>query len=182
MIKHLRREFPDWSGKLGDDHVVDLGVLGKISDTALTGDTAITFKKTVCRIRLCQGVICVLHLCRRPRLSPRYSSSRRRHVRNRLLGLSRLPRQQFKALQVTLSLGMERRFVIHTPLMWIDKAATWALAQELGGDALVEIVTKKRTPAISANHDAPLGLRFRGACPACELRRRGWEAFAGDQA
>src|SRR6516225_8783421 len=45
VIERLRREFPDWSGKLGDDHVVDLGVLGKISDTALTGDTAIAFEK-----------------------------------------------------------------------------------------------------------------------------------------
>jgi 7-cyano-7-deazaguanine synthase len=45
-----------------------------------------------------------------------------------------------KAMQVALSLGLDRRLVVDTPLMWIDKAATWALAQELGGDALVRLI------------------------------------------
>ena len=85
-----------------------------------------------------------------------------------------------KALQATLSLGMDHRFVIHTPLMWRDKAATWALAQALGGDPLVQLVLEE-------THSCYLGDRaYRhawgygcGDCPACELRRAGWEAFAG---
>jgi 7-cyano-7-deazaguanine synthase len=88
-----------------------------------------------------------------------------------------------KALQATLSLGMDHRFVIHTPLMWRDKAATWALAKELGGDALVELILEE-------THSCYLGDRAHrhtwgygcGDCPACELRRRGWETFAGNQA
>ena len=88
-----------------------------------------------------------------------------------------------KALQATLTLGMDHRFVIHTPLMWRDKAATWALAHGLGGDALVELLLEE-------THSCYLGDRAHrhswgygcGDCPACELRRRGWEAFAGDQA
>ena len=87
-----------------------------------------------------------------------------------------------KALQATLSLGMDHRFVIHTPLMWRDKAATWALAHVLGGDALVELILEE-------THSCYLGDRAHrhswgygcGDCPACELRRRGWEAFAGDR-
>ena len=85
-----------------------------------------------------------------------------------------------KALQVAINLGMERRFVLHTPLMWRDKAATWALAARLGGTALVEAV---RTDT----HSCYLGDRSTlhewgygcGSCPACELRRRGWEQWHG---
>jgi 7-cyano-7-deazaguanine synthase len=84
-----------------------------------------------------------------------------------------------KALQVTLSLGMDHRFVIHTPLMWRDKRATWELAQRLGGRALVELVREE-------THSCYRGDRSRrhpwgsgcGDCPACALRRAGWEAFS----
>jgi 7-cyano-7-deazaguanine synthase len=88
-----------------------------------------------------------------------------------------------KALQATLSLGMDHRFVIHTPLMWRDKAATWAMAQSLGGNALVELIREE-------THSCYLGDRTRhhawgygcGDCPACQLRRNGWEVFAGRDA
>jgi 7-cyano-7-deazaguanine synthase len=87
-----------------------------------------------------------------------------------------------KALQATLSLGTERRFVIHTPLMWRDKAATWALAQKLGGSALVELIREE-------THSCYLGDRSRchdwgygcGECPACALRRAGWEKYARER-
>jgi 7-cyano-7-deazaguanine synthase len=88
-----------------------------------------------------------------------------------------------KALQATLSLGMDHRFVIHTPLMWRDKAATWELARALGGAALVELVREE-------THSCYLGDRAHrhswgygcGDCPACGLRRAGWEAFASRHA
>ena len=87
-----------------------------------------------------------------------------------------------KSLQVTLNLGMDRRFVLHTPLMWLDKAATWALAETLGGPALVELLRIE-------THSCYLGDRTRlhewgygcGSCPACELRRRGWDSYAADR-
>ena len=83
-----------------------------------------------------------------------------------------------KALQVALNLGMERRFVLHTPLMWIDKAQTWALAEALGGRPLVDLVVEE-------SHTCYLGERGTrhawgygcGACPACSLRAKGWKAF-----
>ena len=85
-----------------------------------------------------------------------------------------------KALQVTLNLGMARRFVLHTPLMWIDKAGTWKLAEELGGRALVELVREETHSCYlgdrSRRHDWGYGC---GACPACELRRRGYERYVG---
>ena len=83
-----------------------------------------------------------------------------------------------KAMQLALNLGMQRRFVLETPLMWRDKAATWELAQALGGDALVELIRTE-------THSCYLGDRSRlhawgygcGACPACELRANGWQRW-----
>ncbi len=87
-----------------------------------------------------------------------------------------------KALQVALNLGMERRFVLHTPLMWIDKAATWKLAADLGGAALVDRIREE-------THTCYLGDRTHrhewgygcGECPACELRRKGWNEFVANE-
>jgi 7-cyano-7-deazaguanine synthase len=83
------------------------------------------------------------------------------------------------ALQVALNLGMERRFVLHTPLMWLDKAATWKLAADLGGAALVDLIRDE-------THTCYLGDRAHrhawgygcGECPACDLRRKGWVEYA----
>ena len=83
-------------------------------------------------------------------------------------------------MQLALSLGLDTRLQIETPLMWLDKAATWALAQQLGGSALVELIRRE-------THTCYLGIRGElhdwghgcGSCPACELRRRGWQAFEG---
>jgi 7-cyano-7-deazaguanine synthase len=83
-----------------------------------------------------------------------------------------------KALQVALNLGMERRFVLHTPLMWIDKAQTWRLALDLGGDGLVDLV-------VEATHTCYLGDRSHrhpwgygcGECPACRLRADGFQGY-----
>jgi 7-cyano-7-deazaguanine synthase len=83
-----------------------------------------------------------------------------------------------KAMQLALSLGMDRRFLVETPLMWIDKAATWALAQQLGGPALVDLI-------VEHTHTCYLGDREHrhewgygcGTCPACELRLRGWQRW-----
>ena len=83
-----------------------------------------------------------------------------------------------KALQVTLGLGMATRFVIHTPLMWIDKAATWALARDLGGDPLVDLIGEHTHSCYlgdrATRHDWGYGC---GTCPACDLRRNGWSRF-----
>jgi len=75
---------------------------------------------------------------------------------------------------------MDHRFVIHTPLMWRDKAATWALADALGGDALVELIVEETHSCYlgDRSHRHPWGYGC-GQCPACELRGRGWRAFAG---
>jgi 7-cyano-7-deazaguanine synthase len=83
-----------------------------------------------------------------------------------------------KSLQTTLALGMGRRFALHTPLMWRDKAASWQMAEDLGGEALVELVRHD-------THTCYLGVRGQphawgygcGKCPACDLRSRGYNLY-----
>jgi 7-cyano-7-deazaguanine synthase len=85
-----------------------------------------------------------------------------------------------KAMQLALSLGMDKRFLIETPLMWIDKAATWALAQSLGGQPLVDLI-------VEHTHTCYLGDREHrhawgygcGECPACVLRANGYAKHIG---
>ena len=184
VIERLRREFPDWSAKLGIDHIVDLGVLGEISDTALTGSTVIAFEHSGLPNTFVPGRNLVF-------FTFAAAIGYRRGARHLVGGMCETDYSGYpdcrddtlKALQATLSLGMDHRFVIHTPLMWRDKAATWALAHTLGGDALVELILEE-------THSCYLGDRVQrhswgygcGDCPACELRRRGWEAFARDKA
>jgi 7-cyano-7-deazaguanine synthase len=180
VMVRLRREFSEWDRKLGEDHVVDLSVLGRISDTAMTRETAIAFAQSGLPNTFVPG---------RNLLFFTFAAAvgYRRDTRHLVGGMCETDYSGYpdcrddtlKALQATLSLGMDHRFVIHTPLIWRDKAATWALAQALGGDPLVQLVLEE-------THSCYLGDRAHrhawgygcGDCPACELRRAGWAAFA----
>jgi 7-cyano-7-deazaguanine synthase len=184
VIERLRREFPVWRCKLGEDHIVDLHVLGEISDTALTRDTAIAFQR---------GGLPNTFVPGRNLLFFTFAAAvgYRRGARHLVGGMCETDYSGYpdcrddtlKALQATLSLGMDHRFVIHTPLMWRDKAATWTLAQALGGDALVELILEETHSCYrgdrSYRHTWGYGC---GNCPACGLRRSGWETFAGIEA
>jgi 7-cyano-7-deazaguanine synthase len=83
-----------------------------------------------------------------------------------------------KALEAAISLGMAKPFTLETPLMWIDKAATWALAAELGGKALVDLIVEETHSCYRGDrtHRYDWGYGC-GACPACELRARGHAAY-----
>jgi len=179
--ERLRGEFPGWAGKLGADHLVDLAVLGEISDTALTRDAAIAFAESGLPNTFVPG---------RNLLFFTFAAAvaYRRGLRHLVGGMCETDYSGYpdcrddtlKALQATLSLGMDRRFAIHTPLMWRDKRATWELARDLGGDTLVELIREETHSCYKGErgrrHDWGYGC---GQCPACELRRKGWEAFAG---
>jgi 7-cyano-7-deazaguanine synthase len=183
VIARLRREFPHWSNALGEDHLLDCGVLGRISDTALTGEAAIAFDDSGLPNTFVPGRNLLFFVLAA-------ALGYRRGARHLVGGMCETDYSGYpdcrddtlKALQATLSLGIERRFVIHTPLMWRDKAATWALAQKLGGSALVELIREE-------THSCYLGDRSRchdwgygcGECPACALRRAGWEKYARER-
>ena len=180
VIKRLRREFPLWGRKLGGDRVIDLRVLGEVSDTALTRDAAIAFE---------QGGLPNTFVPGRNLLFFTFAAAigYRRGARHLVGGMCETDYSGYpdcrddtlKALQATLSLGMDHRFVVHTPLMLRDKAATWVLASELGGTALVELILEDTHSCYQGErqHRHPWGYGC-GDCPACALRQRGWEAFA----
>lgn len=181
FLARLRGAFPKWAARLGEDRLVDLSVLGAISDTALTRDSAIQFE---------MGGLPNTFVPGRNLLFFTFAAAiaYRRDLKHLVGGMCETDYSGYpdcrddtlKALQVSLTLGMDRRLVIDTPLMWIDKAATWKMAEELGGDALVEMI-------VEDTHSCYLGDRTRrhawgygcGACPACDLRARGWDRFLG---
>jgi 7-cyano-7-deazaguanine synthase len=180
IAARLKGEFPEWAGKLGEDHVVDLSVLGRISDTALTRDAAIAFAESGLPNTFVPG---------RNLLFFTFAAAvgYRRSLRHLVGGMCETDYSGYpdcrddtlKSLQATLSLGMEHRFVIHTPLMWRDKRATWQLAQELGGDPFVELIREESHSCYRGERGQRHGWGYGcGQCPACDLRRNGWAEFS----
>jgi 7-cyano-7-deazaguanine synthase len=178
VLAALRERFPAWAGKLGDDHSVSMRELAALSDTALTRDA---------QIRVDAGGLPNTFVPGRNLLFFTYAAAIgwRRDLSVLVGGMCETDYSGYpdcrddtlKALQVALSLGMDRRLRIETPLMWIDKAATWQLAQDLGGDDLVQIIRRD-------THSCYLGARTMhdwgagcGTCPACELRAAGWRRW-----
>ncbi|MEQ8251148.1 MAG: 7-cyano-7-deazaguanine synthase QueC [Oceanibaculum nanhaiense] len=171
--------FPAWAGRLGEDHLLPLDVLKSISDTALTGEAEIAFQENGLPNTFVPG---------RNLLFFTFAAAiaYRRGMKHLVGGMCETDYSGYpdcrddtlKALQVALTLGMDKRLVIHTPLMWIDKAETWRLTESLGGAALVEIVR-------ALTHSCYLGDRTQthdwghgcGSCPACDLRAEGWRRY-----
>jgi 7-cyano-7-deazaguanine synthase len=176
----------DWREKLGENHTLDIPTLGTISETALTRDVAIEMVEGGLPNTFVPGRNLVF-------LMFAAALAYRRGIRHIVGGMCETDYSGYpdcrndtiKALEVALNLGMDRQFELHTPLMWRDKAATWALAHELGGDALVDLIREQ-------SHTCYLGERGEkhawgygcGECPACRLRAKGWheyEAIRRDQ-
>jgi 7-cyano-7-deazaguanine synthase len=180
VLREIRAQFPQWAHKLGDDHVLDLAVLGQVSETSLTRDTAFKMESSGLPNTFVPGRNLLF-------LTLAAALAYRRDLQVLVTGVCETDFSGYpdcrddtmKAMQLALSLGMDKRFLIDTPLMWIDKAATWALAEALGGRALVELI-------IEHTHTCYLGDREHrqdwgygcGTCPACELRARGYAAYA----
>lgn len=171
--------FPDWAPRLGEDHRLDLGLLGQISDTALTSERAIELQAGGLPNTFVPGRNLIFFtfaaaIAYRRGLSVLVGGM----CETDYSGYPDCRDDTLKSLQVTLGLGLDQRMVIETPLMWVDKAGTWALAQRLGGQALVQLIAED-------THTCYLGDRSRrhpwgygcGTCPACALRARGYAAY-----
>ncbi len=168
-----------WRERLGPDHTLSIEALGAISDTALTREAAIALGDDGLPNTFVPGRNLLF-------LAFAAALAYRRGVVDLVGGMcetdfSGYPdcrHDTIMSMARTLSLGVDRPFFIHTPLMFIDKAATWALAQELGGAALVRLIVEDTHTCYlgerGQRHDWGYGC---GACPACELRARGWEKF-----
>jgi 7-cyano-7-deazaguanine synthase len=173
---------PAWQEKLGEDQVIGIDALGAISDTALTRDVEIEMSDSGLPSTFVPGRNLIF-------FTFAAAVAYRRGARHLVAGMCETDFSGYpdcrddtiKAMQVTLGLGMDRPFVIHTPLMWIDKAGTFALARAIGGDAFLDVV-------IESTHSCYLGDREHrhdwgygcGTCPACRLREEGYRQFVAD--
>jgi 7-cyano-7-deazaguanine synthase len=170
---------PAWGERLGEDHLVRLDALSALSDTALTRDIAIEIAVNQLPTTFVPGRNLIF-------FAFAGALAYRRGAKHLVAGMCETDYSGYpdcrddtiKAMQLALNLGMDRRFVIHTPLMWIDKAATWALAEMLGGKALLELVLEESVTCYEGDrvrrHDWGYGC---GECPACKLRAQGYEKF-----
>ena len=171
--------FSAWKARLGRDHLIDLGVLGQVGVSALTADLPFDTRPDGLPATFVPG---------RNLLFLTFAAivAHQRKLKFLVTGVCETDYSGYpdcrddtvKALQVAINLGMEARLVIETPLMWIDKAATWELAQTLGGRALIDLVVEKTHTCYqgdrSHRHEWGFGC---GSCDACRLRSEGWRRY-----
>ena len=184
VLRELRLQFPHWAACLGDDHVVDAGVLAQLGDSALTSERAIEMQANGLPNTFVPGRN-LLFLTLAAALAYRRGASVlvAGVCETDYSGYPDCRDNTMKAMQVALSLGLATPMTLETPLMFIDKAATWALTEQLGGDALTQLI-------VEHSHTCYLGQRGLrhawghgcGDCPACNLRRSGFERWRAGQA
>jgi 7-cyano-7-deazaguanine synthase len=180
LLDGIRRLRADWAERLGESHSLAIPTLAAISDTALTRDVAIAMGADGLPNTFVPGRNLVF-LTFAAALAYRRGMS---HIVGGMCetdysGYPDCRDETIRALQKALTLGMAKPFELHTPLMWLDKAATWTLAHDLGGAGLVDLIRELSHTCYlgerGARHDWGYGC---GECPACRLRARGWRDFA----
>jgi len=169
----------DWTVRLGDDHVIRIDALSEVSDSALTRETA---------IEIAAGGLPTTFVPGRNLIFFAFAGALayRRGARHIVGGMCETDYSGYpdcrddtvKAMQLALGLGLDKRITIHTPLMWIDKAGTFAMAEEIGGQPLLDLVVEDTHSCYLGDrahwHDWGFGC---GTCPACQLRGQGYATF-----
>lgn len=183
ILQEIRGGFPAWGARLGEDHVLDLAVLPQLGASAMTHDIEIAMQQSGLPNTFVPGRNILF-------FTLAAALAYRRGIRTLVGGMCETDFSGYpdcrddtvKALQVALGLGMDTRFTLETPLMWLDKARTWALAEQLGGTVFLEIIRKQ-------THSCYVGERNQlhewgfgcGACPACKLRSEGYAKYAAQR-
>jgi len=179
ILALIRKDFPTWGNRLGEDHLLDLGVLGQVSETSLTREVEIAVEASGLPNSFVPGRNLLF-------LTLAAALAYRRGARNLVIGVcetdySGYPdcrAETMDAMQTALNLGLESEFRIHTPLMHVDKAGTWAMADAIGGAPFVDLIRDETHSCYRGDraHFYPWG-RGCADCPACELRAKGWERW-----
>ncbi|EXU80197.1 7-cyano-7-deazaguanine synthase [Comamonas aquatica DA1877] len=184
VLQQLRAQFPQWAHKLGEDHVLSLDVLKQIGGSSLTEDVAFAMQADGLPNTFVPGRNLLF-------LTLAGALAYRRGLQVIVTGVCETDFSGYpdcrddtmKAMQLALNLGLERRLRIETPLMWIDKAATWQMAQDLGGDALVQLIVQDTHTCYEGTRDVLHAWGHGcGHCPACDLRAKGWQRWHAAQA
>ena len=180
---HVRAElhgkFAHWAERLGDDHVLDLSLLAQLSDTALTSEREIEMNagglpNTFVPVRNLLFFTVAASVADRRGLSVLVGGM----CETDYSGYPDCRDNTLKSLQVAISLGLDKSMTIETPLMWLDKAETWAMTERLGGEALIELVIEHTHSCYLGDreHRHPWGWGC-GLCPSCDLRRKGYDTW-----
>lgn len=179
LREHMAAAKNVWKSRLGEDHLVKLDAVAAISDTALTRETAIEISASGLPTTFLPGRN-LIFFCFAGALAYR------RGVRHLVAGMCETDYSGYpdcrdntiKAMQIALTLGLDKSVTIHTPLMWIDKAGTFAMAEQIGGQAFLDLVIEESHSCYLGNrakrHDWGYGC---GTCPACKLRAQGFAKF-----
>lgn len=179
VLAEISKHFPNWASRLEDDHSIDLKTLGQISETALTRDTEMVLSNNGLPNTFVPGRNIIF-------LTMAAALAYRRGISVLVAGMCETDYSGYpdcrddaiKSLQVTLNIGMATNILIETPLMWLNKAQTWGMADTLGGIDFVELVRTETHTCYKGERENlhPWGFGC-GFCPACNIRARGYNEF-----
>jgi len=184
LLDAVRAHFPQWAKRLGPDHLVDLRGYGAIAESALTADRAIEMQANRLPSTFVPGrnlafLICAAALADRRGLERLVGGM----CETDFSGYPDCRRATMDAMEQALALGLDRPVPIDTPLMHLSKAQTWALAEQLGGRGLVDLIVEETHTCYrgerAVRHAWGYGC---GDCPACALRAAGWAAYEAEAA
>jgi 7-cyano-7-deazaguanine synthase len=179
VLAALRAQFPQWRDRLGEDHVLALDVLKAIGGSALTGDMKFEMGENGLPTSFVPARNILF-------LAAAAALAYRRGSRDLVGGMCETDYSGYpdcrdetmRSMEKTLSLALDRPIVIHTPLMWIDKSETWALAEKVGGRALIDLIVEETVTCYDGDrehrHDWGYGC---DVCPACDLRSKGYAKY-----
>ena len=175
----IAKAFPDWADRLGEDHVINLAGLGQISETALTRHVEIGVHENGLPTTFVPGRnLIFLNYAAALGWRRGYSDLVAGMCEADFSGYPDCRKETLDRQMEAISLGLDKPYTLHTPLMFLSKAGAWGLAETLGGSRLVEIIRTKTHTCYKGVHDHLHDWGYGcGDCPACELREQGWKAY-----
>ncbi len=181
VLAALRERFPAWGARVGADHMIDLSSFGAIGETALTSEAEIVMTQSGLPSTFVPGrnLAFFVHAA---------ALGHRRGLTVLVGGMCEADYSGYpdcrdetlRTLQEALRLATEVPFSIETPLMWLSKAQSWGLAEDLGGAAFIDLIREKTHTCYVGDHETKHDWGYGcGTCPACELRAKGYEDWRG---